>query len=65
MGGIGGPLNDRIGLRIAVEHDSHAGYTTLYRPIADPVGLSSVKSGAEDQDAWMERITPTAKILDT
>ncbi|MEP6549260.1 MAG: TonB-dependent receptor [Gammaproteobacteria bacterium] len=65
MGAIGGPLNDRIGVRIAVEHDSHKGYTTLYRPIVDPAGLGSVKSDAEDQDAWMARITVTARILDT
>jgi iron complex outermembrane receptor protein len=63
-GAIGGPLTDRIGVRLAVERDTHSGYTTLYRPIADPVGLGSVKSGAEDQDSWMARLTVTARILD-
>jgi len=48
-GTSGGPLTDRIGVRLAVERDTHSGYPTLYRPIADPVGLGSVKSGAEDQ----------------
>ncbi len=63
-GAIGGPLTDRVGVRLAVQRDTHSGYTTLYRPLADPAGLGTVRSGAEDQNDWMARLTLTARILD-
>jgi iron complex outermembrane receptor protein len=64
FGAIGGPLSDRIAVRLAVQHDTHSGYTTLIRPIPDPVGLGAVTSHAEDQDDWMARLTVTARIVD-
>lgn len=63
-GALGGPLNDRVGVRLAVQRTKRSGYTTFVRPGVDPLGLGSVKSDAEDQDDWMARLTLTTRITD-
>jgi iron complex outermembrane receptor protein len=63
-GAVGGPISDRVGVRLAVQRTKRSGYTTFFRPIADPVGLGAVKNDAEDQDDWMARLTLTARVTD-
>src|SRR5687767_747247 len=51
-GAIGGPVNDKLGIRFAAARETRDGYTTLQRPIAQPGTQGSVSDTAEDKDEW-------------
>lgn len=65
FGAIGGPINDRIGIRLAVQREKRDGYTTLIRPVDDPAGIGQVRDKAEDKNEWMTRLTIDAALTDS
>lgn len=52
-----GPLSDTVKVRLAAQMEDRDGFTTLIRPIEDPLGLGSVTSDVEDKDDFMARLT--------
>jgi iron complex outermembrane receptor protein len=64
FGAIGGPVTDRVGIRLAVQREKRDGYTTLIRPINDPANVGLVRDRAEDKNEWMARLTVDAAITD-
>ncbi|WP_411819924.1 TonB-dependent receptor [Hyphococcus formosus] len=60
----GGPVTDSIGIRVALQKEGRDGFTTLVRPVDDPLGLGSVQDDAEDKDDWMGRVTIVATPSD-
>lgn len=63
-GAIGGPVNDKLGIRFAAARETRDGYTTLHRPISQPGTQGSVSDTAEDKDEWMARLTVEATPTD-
>ena len=57
FGAAGGPITDTLGVRLAVQREGRDGFTTLVRPVVDPLGLGPVTGEAEDKDDWMGRLT--------
>jgi iron complex outermembrane receptor protein len=64
FGAIGGPITDRIGVRLAVQREKRDGYTTLLRPIDDPANIGEVRDKAEDKNEWMTRLTVDVSLTD-
>ena len=56
-GAIGGPVSDRVRIRLAASRETRDGYTTLLRPVASPSASSTVSDKVEDKDEWMARLT--------
>ncbi|PCI52600.1 MAG: hypothetical protein COB36_14735 [Alphaproteobacteria bacterium] len=55
---VSGPLaGDKVRARIAVQKENHAGYTTLVRPISNPLALEPVTGEAESKDDITARLT--------
>jgi iron complex outermembrane receptor protein len=65
FGAIGGPLSERVGLRVAVQRERRSGFTELDRPLIDPAGLGSLRDDVEDKDEWMARATLQAELTDS
>lgn len=57
FGAISGPIGGGVNARLAIQREKRDGYTTLIRPVADPVGLGSVEGEAENKDDIMARLT--------
>ncbi|MEM1189759.1 MAG: TonB-dependent receptor [Pseudomonadota bacterium] len=56
-GAVGGPLSDNVQFRIAAQTERQDGFTTLNRPVADPLSGASVTSDVENTDEYMLRGT--------
>lgn len=66
FGAVSGPILDgKILARLAVQKENHAGYTTLIRPVADPLGLGPVTGEAESKDDINTRLTVEMRPTDS
>jgi iron complex outermembrane receptor protein len=63
---ISGPLGDSgVRARLAVQKENHDGYTTLIRPVNDPLGLGQATGEAESKDDVTLRLSLEANPIDT
>jgi iron complex outermembrane receptor protein len=65
FGAVGGPVSDRVGIRLAAQREKRSGYTQVIRPMDDPAGLGAVRDDIEDADSWMARLTLDAQVSDS
>ncbi len=57
-GVFSGPLiEDKLLARLAIQKEKRNGYTTIYRPGSDPLGLGGAENDIEDKDDIMARLT--------
>ena len=55
---ISGPIGDSgVLARLAVQKENHSGYTTLARPVSDPLGLGQATGEAESKDDITARLS--------
>lgn len=65
FGAVSGPLSDKAQFRLAFQTERQDGYTTLSRPVTDPLGGGSVESDVENTDEFMVRGTLDLQPTDT
>lgn len=64
-GAVSGPLSDNVQFRIAGQMERQDGFTTLTRPVTDPLSGGGVTSDVENTDEWMIRGTLDFQPSDT
>ncbi len=65
FGAVSGPINDKTQFRIAAQTERQDGYTTLQRPVSDPLSGVGVTSDVENTDEYMIRATLDYQPTDT
>lgn len=57
FGAVGGPLSETTRFRLAAQVERQDGFTTLVRPVSDPLSGGGVTTDVEDTDEYMIRGT--------
>ncbi len=65
FGAVSGPISDTVRIRLAAQMERQEGFTTLRRPVTDPLSGSVVTTDVEDTDEYMVRATLEFEPSDT
>lgn len=65
FGAVGGPVADGVRARLAVQKENRDGYTTLVRPVDDPLNLGATTGEAESKDDFAARLTVEMDLSET
>ena len=65
LGAVSGPIGDKVRFRLAGQFERQDGFTTLSRPVSDPLSGASVTTDVENTDEYMLRGTLEIEPSDT